>query len=130
MLRKAGKTKGALPPPSAFRLPPRLVVPVMAVDADERVGARGARALDLDAVARVELRDVGREVRGDVAVDACDGDDAAVDGDVAVQLDRLRLRRLGRLAAAGGDHDRVAAGRAAAELAVREAARRRPVGGE
>src|SRR5215471_9164721 len=99
----------------------------MAADARERVGARGARALDLDAIAVLELGDVVREVRGHRAVDARDRDDAAVDGDVAVQLDRLRLRRPRRLAAARGEHDGVAAGSAAAELAVREAARRRPV---
>src|SRR5262249_57063718 len=97
----------------------------MTADARERIDARGARALDLDAVARLELRDV--EARRDVAVDTGDGDDAPVDGEIAVGLDRLRLRRL---TAAGGQHDGVAAGRAAAELAVREAARRRPVGRE
>src|SRR5262249_7224577 len=118
-------SRGAWRPPRAVWLPPQLVVVVMAADAHERVGARGARALDLDAVARLELRDV--EARPNVAADAADGADAAVDGDVAVSLARLRF---GRLAAAGGEHDGVAAGGAAAELPVRETACRRPVGGE
>src|SRR3954453_8170283 len=97
----------------------------MTADARERVGARSARALDLDTVARLEPRDV--EAGRHRAVDAGDGDDVAVDRQVAVDLDRLRLRGL---TAAGHQHDGVAARGAAAELAVREAAARLPAGGQ
>src|SRR5207247_6315930 len=121
---------GGLAPPSCLQLQPLLVVAVvaLALDAEEGVGARGAGAFHLDAVAVVEVvRNGGREVRGHRAVDAGDGDDVSGDGEVAVQLDRLRL---GRPAAARREHDGVAAEGAAAELAVREPTRRRPVSGQ